>query len=270
MGLHALQCLRVLAATAIIALARSASAQDVPVDLELVLAVDVSGSMDADERRLQRDGYVQAFLHPEVIAAITNGMNGRVAVSYVEWAGPRSQTLVMSWRLVDGRDSAAAVAAELKQAKSPRIRGTSISAALAFSGALFEDNGFASGRQVIDISGDGPNNMGPPVLPMREAVLARGITINGLPVTLRPGGSFGLPAGLLAIYYQDCVIGGPGAFFISVQAPEQLADAIRRKLVLEIAGRAPEVVPAQATQAPPRIDCLIGEKTRPMWLGENR
>jgi hypothetical protein len=91
-----------------------------------------------------------------------------------------------------------------------------------------------------------------------------------LPVTLRAITSFGLPADLLDIYYADCVIGGPGAFFISVRAPEQLADAIRRKLVLEIAGRQPEVVPAQAVQAPPRIDCMIGEKTRPRWLDENR
>ncbi|HEY7690407.1 MAG TPA: DUF1194 domain-containing protein, partial [Dongiaceae bacterium] len=219
---------------------------------------------------LQRDGYVRAFLHPDVIAAIGSGLNGRIAVSYVEWAGPRSQAMVMPWRLVDGADAAESVAAELKQAQSPRIRGTSISGALAFSSALFAGNGFASGRQVIDISGDGPNNMGPPVVPMRDAVIARGITINGLPLTLRPGGAFGMPSGLLDIYYEDCVIGGPGAFFISVQAPEQLADSIRRKLVLEIAGREPAVVPAQLTQSPPRIDCMIGEKTRPKWLDDNR
>jgi hypothetical protein len=252
-----------------------AVAQDVAVDLELVLAVDVSGSMDAQERLLQRDGYVQAFLHPDVIAAVTSGLNGRIAVSYVEWAGPRSQTLVMPWRVVDGQKAAEVVSAELARAESPRIRGTSISGALAFAGALFEGNNFVSGRQVIDISGDGPNNMGPPVVPVRDAVLARGITINGLPVTLRPSGAWatqygGLPARLLDIYYEDCVIGGPGAFFLSVQASEQLADAIRRKLVLEIAGRAPALMPVQLAQTSPRIDCMIGEKTRPQWLDENR
>ena len=252
------------------ALAAPAAAQDIAVDLELVLAVDVSGSMDAQERLLQRDGYVQAFLHPDVIAAVTSGYSGRIAVSYVEWAGPSSQTLVMPWRLIDGKKTAETVSAELARAESPRIRGTSISGALAFSGSLFDDNGYTGGRQVIDISGDGPNNMGLPVVPVRDAVLARGITINGLPVTLRPSGSWGLPADLLDLYYEDCVIGGPGAFFVSVQAPEQLADAIRRKLVLEIAGREPELVPAQLAQAPPRIDCLIGEKTRPEWLDENR
>lgn len=270
MSHRALQSLRILVAAGAVALSAPATAQDVPVDLELVLAVDVSGSMDAEERKLQRDGYVDAFLHPDVIAAIGSGMMGRIAVAYVEWAGPKAQTLVMSWRLVDGKAAAAAVSAELAQAESPRIRGTSISAALAFSSVLFEDNGFAGSRQVIDISGDGPNNMGPPVVPMREAVLARGITINGLPVTLRPGTMFSLPAGLLDVYYEDCVIGGPGAFFISVQSPEQLAEAIRRKLVLEIAGREAVLVPAQAAQMAPRIDCLIGEKTRPEFLDENR
>jgi hypothetical protein len=116
--------------------------------------------------------------------------------------------------------------------------------------------------------------MGPPVAPVRDAVVARGVTINGLPLTLRAGGPWGtgyglLAAGMLDLYYEDCVIGGPGAFFLSVQVPEQLADAIRRKLVLEIAGRAPTLVPAQLAQRP-RIDCLIGEKTRPAWLDENR
>jgi len=192
---RAIRWLAVIAATTCIVLSRPAAAQDVAVDLELVLAVDVSGSMDTQERLLQRDGYVQAFLHPEVIAAIRAGINGRIAVAYVEWAGPRSQNMVMPWRLIDGQEAAAAVSAELALAESPRIRGTSISGALAFSSALFDGNGFASGRKAIDVSGDGPNNMGPPVVPMRDTVVARGITINGLPLTLRPGGSFGLPRG---------------------------------------------------------------------------
>ncbi len=218
---------------------------------------------------------MQAFRHPEVIAALGSGLHGRIALSYVEWAGPRSQAMTMPWRLVDGPAAAEGVAATLEGARSPRIRGTSISGALAFSAALFDGNGFAGARQVIDISGDGPNNMGPPVLPVRDAVLARGVTINGLPLTLRPSGSLSpgygsLPDGLLDLYYEDCVIGGPGAFFLSVQAPDQLADAIRRKLVLEIAGHVPGPAPAQLTQRAPRIDCLIGEKTRPEWLNDER
>jgi hypothetical protein len=249
--------------------ASPAAAQDEPVDLELVLAVDVSGSMDEGERRLQRDGYVAAFLHPDVVAAISSGRHGRIAVTYVEWAGPRAQQVAVPWRLVDGAASATALAAELKAAPSARIRGTSISGALAYTSLLFAGNGFAGARRVIDISGDGPNNMGLPVAPVRDTVVASGITINGLPVTLRPTSSWALPADLLDIYYADCVIGGPGAFFLSVQAPDQLAEAIRRKLVLEIAGRPPTLTPAQLAPQP-RIDCLIGEKTRPQWLDENR
>ncbi|HUL06067.1 MAG TPA: DUF1194 domain-containing protein [Candidatus Acidoferrum sp.] len=257
------------------------AADDTPVDLELVLAVDVSGSMDEGERALQRQGYVRAFLHPEVVAAITAGVYGRIAVTYVEWAGSRAQEVLIPWRALDGSASAEAFAATLRAAPTSHIHGTSISGALAFASTLFEGNGFAGARQAIDVSGDGPNNMGPPVEPARDAVVARGITINGLPLTLHAGwgaGYGGLEAGLLDLYYEDCVIGGPGAFFLSVKAPEQLADAIRRKLVLEIAGRAPVLLPAQFSQRPsrpdergsPRIDCMIGEKTRPSWLNENR
>ena len=129
MTCDAIRGVAALAALAVgVAIAAPAAAQDVPVDLELVLAVDVSGSMDSAERQLQRDGYVQAFLHPDVIAAIGSGFYGRIAVSYVEWAGPRSQSMVMPWRLVDGRIAAESVAAELAAARSPRIRGKSISA----------------------------------------------------------------------------------------------------------------------------------------------
>jgi uncharacterized protein DUF1194 len=263
-----------LAGLAMATLTRPAAAEDVPVDLELVLAVDVSGSMDEGERALQRGGYVAAFLHPEVIAAIGGGVQGRIAVTYVEWAGPRSQTVVIPWRAIDGTASAQAFAAALKAAPTAHIHGTSISGALAFASTLFDGNGFAAARQAIDVSGDGPNNMGPPVVPVRDAVVARGITINGLPLTLRDDGLSapygGLAAGLLELYYEDCVIGGPGAFFLSVRAPEQLADAIRRKLVLEIAGRPPMLIPAQLAQQAPPIDCMIGEKTRPSWLYENR
>jgi len=268
---------------AIAALAQPAVAADVPVDLELVLAVDVSGSMDEDERALQRGGYVAAFLHPEVLAAIAGGVYGRIAVTYVEWAGPRSQTVVIPWRALDGEASATAFAATLKAAPTAHIHGTSISGALAFASTLFEDNGFAGSRQAIDVSGDGPNNMGAPVVPARDAVVARGVTINGLPLTLRADSPWGAPYGglgaaLLELYYEDCVIGGPGAFFLSVREPEQLADAIRRKLVLEIAGRPPALMPAQLAPPPQRadertahgVDCLIGEKTRPSWLYENK
>jgi hypothetical protein len=263
---------RLLFACALLLLqgSHAARAQDRFVDLELVLAVDVSGSMDPDEKLLQRAGYVEAFRHPEVIGAITSGENRGIAVTYVEWAGPAAQQVIIPWRLIDGRDAAEALAAELEAAPSVRIRGTSISGALLFSAPLFGANGFQAPRQVIDISGDGPNNMGVPVLPVRDAVVDQGIVINGLPITLKVGGFGGLRPEELDLYYEDCVIGGPGAFIVSVQDPAQLGDAIRRKLVLEIADRPARVLPAALrAAAAPRIDCLIGEKTRPAWLNEN-
>jgi hypothetical protein len=258
----------IAAAILCLALAPGALAQDRPVDLELVLAVDVSGSMDPDEKLLQRSGYVAAFSHPEVIGAVTSGEHRRIAVAYVEWAGPAAQSVVLPWRVIDGPEAAEAFARDLAAAPTVRIRGTSISGALLFSSGLFEGNGFAAPRQVIDISGDGPNNMGVPVVPVRDAVVDRGIVINGLPITLKSGGYGGLLPGELDIYYEDCVIGGPGAFIVSVQNPAQLGDAIRRKLVLEIATRLPRAMPAAFTAQAPRIDCMIGEKNRPYWLDE--
>jgi hypothetical protein len=257
------------AAACLLASIQGAPAQDQAVDLELVLAVDVSGSMDEDEKLLQRGGYVEAFLHEELVRTVTSGPHGRITVTYVEWAGPGSQTVIIPWRVIEGRPSAAAFAEELAAAPSARIRGTSISGALLFSAALFEGNGFDAPRRVIDVSGDGPNNMGLPVVPTRDAVLARGIVINGLPVTLKAGGIGGLGPGQLDIYYEDCVIGGPGAFILSVQDPSRFAEAIRRKLVLEIAGpAAPALLPAALQVQTPRVDCLIGEKTRPSWLDD--
>ncbi|HXV23813.1 MAG TPA: DUF1194 domain-containing protein [Alphaproteobacteria bacterium] len=244
-------------------------AQEQPVDLELVLAVDVSGSMDADEKLLQRQGYVEAFRHPQVIRAIVSGFHGGIAVTYVEWAGPSSQVVILPWRSIDREASAEDFARDLAAAPTSWIRRTSISGALLFSAALFDDNGFEAPRRVIDISGDGPNNTGSPVLPVRDAVVEQGIVINGLPITLKSGGFGGLQPGQLDLYYEECVIGGTGAFIVSVQDPQHLAEAIRRKLVLEIAGAPPRATPAAAHEAGPRIDCLIGEKTRPSWLDED-
>ena len=212
-----------------------AVAADLDVDLELVLAVDVSRSMDIDEQDIQRRGYIDGIQHPEVIGAIRSGMTGRIAVTYVEWAGPLSQETVVPWMLIDGPEAAAAFAAQLGAVSTSRLHGTSISGALSYAERLFDNNGFAGMREVIDISGDGPNNMGGPVLASREAVLARGATINGLPIMLKKAydSMFGLRE--LDIYYEDCVIGGPGAFLITVTSAEKFAEAIRRKLVLEIA-----------------------------------
>jgi Protein of unknown function (DUF1194) len=242
-----------------------AKAADTPVDLELILAVDVSRSMDIDEQKLQRDGYVAALTHPDVVAAITGGAHGRIALSYVEWAGPTAQYKVMDWRVIDGPASARAFAAELARAPIQRFRGTSISNSLAFVAPQFDNNGYEATRRVIDVSGDGPNNMGIPIEMARESVVAAGITINGLPIMIkRPGGFASISN--LDVYYEDCVIGGFGAFLVVVKSADQFAEAIRRKLVLEIAGLAPQVIPAAATASGKRIDCLIGEKLREQWM----
>lgn len=240
--------------------AAHADDDDIPVDVELVLAVDVSRSMDAAELQLQRDGYIAALRHPDVIAAIESGFFGRIAATYVEWAGPSEQIVVMPWRVIDGRASADAAAALLTGPQSRGRRETSIAAALLFADALFRNNGLAGTRRIVDISGDGPNNFGPAVTGTRDAVVEGGVTINGLPVTLHPGGLGGLDAKTLTLYYEDCVTGGPDAFVLSVQAPELLAETIRRKMVLEISQREPLPEQAKMMERPPRIDCEIGHR----------
>jgi hypothetical protein len=241
------------------------AAAELPVDLELVLAVDVSGSMDAEEQALQRRGYIEAFSHPDVVDAVRSGPYGRIAVTYVEWAGPSSQAVAVPWTMVEDGDTANEFAAVLDEAPAARIRGTSISAALAFAAPLFDGNGYAGLRRVIDVSGDGPNNAGAPVEPVRDAVVAAGIVINGLPITLGPSLQSAVGAPDLAAYYRDCVVGGPGAFVIAVDQPDQLLDTIRRKLVLEIAGLPDWLVPAAMSAAQLSMDCLIGERLRRNW-----
>ena len=243
-----------------------AQAQDIEVDLELVLAVDVSRSMDAGEQGLQKEGYLAGLQHPEVVQAIQSGFLGRIAVIYVEWAGPHSQATIEDWAVIDGPDSAAAFAGRVASRPISSFHGTSISGALDYASTLFDGNGFSAGRQVIDVSGDGPNNMGLPVLEARERTLQRGVTINGLPIMLNVGYFGGYSIRELDIYYEDCVIGGPGAFLVTVENIDRIAEAIRRKLVLEIAGRPARIVPAQFEREEPRIDCLIGEKLRRRWM----
>lgn len=255
-----------LAATA--STAPSARAAEMAVDLELVLAVDVSRSMDPEEQRLQREGYIAAITDPDVVAAIGRGANGRIALSYVEWAGPEMQDILVDWRVVDNAASARAFAAALAEAPMETFRGTSISGGLLFNASRFEGNGYAAPRHVIDVSGDGPNNMGMPVELAREQVLHAGITINGLPIMIKRGGGFAAIDNL-DVYYRDCVTGGPGAFVVVVRSASQFDEAIRRKLVLEIAGNdanaVPRLTPAAAPADAKRSDCLIGEKLRQEW-----
>ena len=212
----------------------------VPVDLELVLAVDVSGSIDPDEAELQRRGYVQAFLNPKVINAIRSGPYGRIAVTYVEWAGDHYQQTVVGWTLLDRHEAITDFADRLGESGIGRERWTSISAALAYCSTLFENNGFEGTRKVIDVSGDGPNNSGPPVSFIRDAVVEKGITINGLPIINdRPNPWGGEPPRDLDGYYRTNVIGGPGAFLVVADGFDAFAQAILTKLLLEISGLPP-------------------------------
>lgn len=237
-----------------------------PVDVELVLAVDVSQSMDTGELELQRVGYAAALVHPEVLRAIRSGIYGRIAITYVEWGGPISQAVLVPWTLLEDAASAKAMAGALATEPIRNLSGTSISGALAFAAGLFEANGYEGLRRVIDVSGDGPNSSGEPVVPTRDALLAEDLIINGLPIMLREPGFSPWSIPDLDIYYADCVIGGPGAFVLPVDDPAQLTDAIRQKLVLDIAGAPPRVMLAVDSPRPPRIDCLIGEKLRARWL----
>jgi hypothetical protein len=234
----------------------------VPVDVELVLAVDVSYSMDPDEQALQREGYIQALTSREFLRALREGANGKIAITYFEWAGTNDQKVVMPWRLIDGPEAADAVAAEIARAPYRRASRTSISGALRFAQPLFDNSGYRGLRRVIDVSGDGANNSGPLVTPTRDAIVNAGITINGLPIMLKRASYATLDIEQLDIYYEDCVIGGAGAFVVPIREREKFIEATRTKLILEVAGRQPEgkVIPASA-QAP-RISCIIGEK---MW-----
>jgi len=228
------------------------------VDVEIVLAVDVSNSMDPEEQELQRGGYVNALTSREFLQALRSGAHGKVALTYVEWAGLYDQTILMPWRLIEGPESADAVAREIAGAPCRRAPRTSIYGALQFAKPLFAASGYRGLRQVIDVSGDGVNNMGPPVVQMRDEVLAAGITINGLPVMLDRQSGYGMWGRAyehLDIYYEDCVIGGPGSFVIAIKERDQFKEATRNKLVQEVAGLAPpaRMIPAQAKQ--PRVYC---------------
>jgi len=234
----------------------------IPVDVELVLAVDVSYSMDPDEQALQREGYALALTSKEFMQALRQGANARIAITYIEWAGQYDQKVIMPWRLVEGPESADSVAAETAAAPYRRASRTSISGGLAFAKPLFDHSGYRGLRRVIDVSGDGTNNAGPLIVPTRDDVLTAGITINGLPIMLKRPLRGTMDIENLDVYYEDCVIGGPGAFVVPIHERKQFIEATRTKLVLEISGRepSPRIVPASADK--PRISCTIGEK---MW-----
>jgi hypothetical protein len=240
--------------------AQGSGSAAIPVDVEVVLAVDVSYSMDPEEQALQREGYMAALTSREFLQALKQGMHGRIALTYFEWAGMHHQQIIVPWRLIDGPETADGFAADISRARYTRASRTSISGALLFATPLFEGSGFRGVRRVIDVSGDGVNNNGPLVTVTRDEVLAKGITINGLPILLKRPNASTLDIEQLDVYYEDCVIGGPGAFVIPIKERTQFKEAIRTKLVLEIAGRTPKERILPASAAEPRISCTIGER----------
>lgn len=254
------------------------------VDLEIVLAVDISQSMDQDEHALQRNGYVDAFRHKDVINALLSGPEGKIAVFYMEWAGDFDPIPTIPWTIIDSEKAAHDFADKLEQEPIYGEQRTSISTALLTAQDYILRNNISSHRQVIDVSGDGANNAGRPIEPVRDAVVKSGIVINGLPIMLNKPREF-YDIDHLDRYYKHCVIGGNEAFIAPVFDLKQLAGTIRKKLVLEIAGLevAPETAPVQyaedeRTEAPAspgivraqlklpteKTDCLIGEK---VWGG---
>jgi hypothetical protein len=234
------------------------------VDVELVLAVDISYSMDMEEQRLQREGYIQALRSPEVLKAIRQGAIGKIAVTYFEWAGSSTQRVIVPWQVIDGPETADAFTAKLAAAPISRWYRTSISGAILFGMQQFENNGFDALRRVIDVSGDGANNQGILVNQARDMAVRAGIVINGLPIMINNSRRSAFDMEDLDDYYRDCVIGGPGSFLVPITERQQFVDAIRTKILREIA-TAPipsetpwgiRVIPAQAGG----FECRIGER----------
>jgi hypothetical protein len=242
------------------------------VDLELILAVDVSGSVDDEEAELQRAGYIAALRDIKVIRAIQAGRLGRIAVTYIEWGGDHIQRTIVGWSVIDGPKAAADFSRRLAKAPVSVELWTSISGAMRYAGDLFNLSPHRGTRRVLDISGDGPNNDGALVTKARGLMLSQGIVINGLPIINGRVSRYGLaPMENLDLYYRDCVIGGFGAFIVVANTFNDFARAVRRKLILEIAGRIPErrkpgaakLIRARASTPVPRpMPCDVGEIIR--------
>lgn len=206
------------------------------VDLALALAIDVSGSIDPDEAELQRQGYVRAFTDPQIRRAILGGYNGRIAVAYYEWSDSWRQQLLMDWTLLDSNSAIDAFADRLAKQPITVLTRTSISAAIRYAIPLFERNPYVAERRVLDISGDGANNDGGLITLARDEALARRITINGLPIMNGRPNKYGFPPDPdLDRYYEGCVIGGPRSFLVVANSFAEFDEAVRKKLLQEIA-----------------------------------
>lgn len=250
--------MRIGAALATLHAAGAARADDhVVVDAAIVLAIDVSGSMDVEELAVQRAGYLDALRHPDLHRIIAAGRTGRIALSHFEWAGQAREDSTVLWTVIDGPADLEAFARDVEALPIRTSYGTSISRAIDYGLALIGAADFAAESWIIDVSGDGPNNIGPPVTEARDRALAAGVTINGLPIVIRPSrGVADLP-----LYFEDCVIGGPAAFVMPATEVAELAPAIQRKLFRELLGGGP-TERLDLAQAPGPVDCLIGERLR--------
>lgn len=226
-------------ATLLLLFAATSTTAREAVDLELVFAADGSGSIDDDELALQRAGYAAALTHPTVLSAIRGGYHQKIAVAYVEWAAPESQHTVVDWTVIRDEGSALAFGKMLTAAPRQAWGSNSISNAIHYSANLIETNNFEGVRKVIDVSGDGPQRNGRPLELVRQATLLKGITINAL-VVISPGGGYPGPGGEpLSEHYANDVIGGFGAFMMSVGSRAEFADAILKKMILEVADTGP-------------------------------
>lgn len=258
--------LKALGALLVLGLAPQASANSgTRVDAAIVLAIDVSGSMDVEELAVQRAGYLEALRHPDLIRIVENGRHKRIAISLFEWAGDVRDDSSVSWRVIDGPAAIEAFAREVEAAPIETSFGTSISRAIHYAMDMIETADFQADAWLIDVSGDGPNNIGPPVAEARDRALDRGVTINGLPIMIRP--SRGAPD--LGAYYEDCVIGGLGAFVLPAASRAEIAPAIRRKLFRELIGAIdpPDHGPGGEAKiwrasVEAQTDCLVGERLR--------
>jgi len=225
----------VLLTTALAPAARAAER----VDLVLVLAADVSRSVDDPKFRLQRSGYAAALENPRVLDAIASGVNHRIAVCFVEWSGVVSQKVVIDWTLIGDQKSAREFGDRLLEAPRSFADRTSISAGIDFSVAQFERSPYEGARHTVDVSGDGTNNSGRDVTSARDEAVARGVTINGLvilsdsPTPWNPEHTN--PPGGLANYYRNNVIGGAGAFVMVAEDFKSFGNALVNKLIAEIA-----------------------------------
>jgi hypothetical protein len=236
-------CLLSLVAGPLQAPALAAGGAAEKVDLALVLAADVSRSIDSGEFDLQRQGYAKALSDPRVLRAIVGGRHHAIAVTFVEWAGPEDQNTVVDWTVVRDEETAGIVAAAMRAAPRSFVGRTAIGSAIDFARQRLAAAPVEAEKRVIDVSGDGTSNSGRPVTDARDEAVAGGITINGLAIInnkLSPAYSFHThPPGGLPKYYEDHVIGGTGAFLIQIEDFDSFADAITRKLVAEIAAARP-------------------------------